>query len=203
MAILQTSGPCHLWMSSDVDDGSTYSNSPLYLGTAEGAPFVDVTPHFTPLYCDISGQGMPHDYLWDGEEATIVADLNRWNEAVFAKYAARPKIGGTRGVYAAADIGTVMQAEGQTFDFWLQFPYAFKSPYVSEGMIGGYHFYSTIALGPDTITPGARAGKRRIICRAFRSYKVSDGTSRLYDSRMSGLPSVPPTGSDGATGSSS
>lgn len=204
MAILTTTGPVHLYCSpGDPDDGSTTSFTPLYLGTGERAPYVEVTPYYKPLFASITGSETPFDYMWTGEDATIIVDLTRWNEQVYQQIVARPncKVTGpvVRGKYQPKDVGTVMGAEGLTFDLWLQFPYAAKSTYTDCPR--GYHFYRSIVIGPDGITPGTQPNKRRLIFKAWRYLKVADGTAQLYETNISGIPDTPPTAASGSVGS--
>lgn len=205
MAQLWTTGPAHIYVATGKAMPGTLASalsagSPLYLGTAEGAPDIQVEPSFTPVMNDIGGQKVPTDWMFDGAEALVVVDLTRWNEAVYATTQAWPASqDNTSGTFGAADIGTLMAHEGMTYDLWVQFPYQTKTAYTN--MPGGYHFLSAFCIGPSGITPGTRASKRRCIFKAIRAYNTSDGTWGLYDHTVSGLPAVPPTGDSGAVSS--
>lgn len=205
MAQLYSTGPVAVYVSTGVTmpGADPYTAGvPLFLGTAEAAPEIHVRPLFAPVNNDIGG-ALPFDYIFHGEEADIVVDLTRWNEGVYAACAARPNSqDGTRGRFTSTDIGSLMATEGLTYGLWLNFPYVSKAAY-SVTMPAGYRFLSAFMIGPDTILPGTRANKRTCIFKAIRAFAPSDGTLRLYDHDMTGLPAVPPIGASGSTSSGS
>jgi hypothetical protein len=195
MAQLWCTGPAHIYV------GVTTSRAPLYLGTAETKPDIDIRGEFEGVMNDLSGSKIPMDELWEGEEGMISFVLTRWNMNVALLMMAQPNFTGTPGLNSQDDMGTLMLTEGLSYPVWIRFPYA-TSKVAMAGMVAGYRFWSCILLAPKKIEPGTRAMKKHFALKAKRAFTsdaapnnlpLKGGSSavwRLYDHDMSGLPTI-------------
>lgn len=197
MAGFYVTGPCDIFVGS-------LAGPAVFVGHAERTPSVQIKPSFSPVYCDLFGQRVPADFLYDGEEAMISADVTRFNESTYAFMAQRPDAtiaGARRGSNIPGDIGTLMVAEGYAYSLFLRFPYAAK-PAFSTGsggaMPAGYRFLAAFLEGPDDLGPLGTTNRRiRLNWRAARVPSVVTGSSfgavalTLYDHDMSRTVGVP------------
>lgn len=188
MAQLYSTGPAHLFVGAITTGGVT----PFYLGTAEVKPQIEIVPQFEPVHNDLGG-AVPFDKSYEGEEAFIGADLNRYNEAVYAGLAARPNSlvpGAIRGLNTALDVGTLMLTEGKNIVVWVVFPFFVKAAMRAGGMPAGYRFPGCTVVGPDKLETGTRARKVHLLFHALRQWSPVTGAFLLYDHNVSGLPAV-------------
>ncbi len=167
--------------------------SPQFFGTAERFPQQQITPEWEPVYNDMSGQRLPLDILYEGEEAYVTADVTRWNERLMASMMARPSGLGTRGRNVFGDIGSIMVLEGFAFPLWLRFPYSAKAVFQNAAngpMPDGFHFLAAHLKGPDSYT-GLGTGPKKIRC-IWHCMRIFSPPSNflLYDQNMAGLPAV-------------
>lgn len=200
MAQLWCTGPAHLYVGLG---GSKTGKTPLYLGTAETKPDIDIKGEVEGVMNDVAGSKLPMDELWEGEEAMISFVLTRWNMPVVLSLMSQPDpFGGAGGVNAQDDVGTLFLTENYSFPFWVRFPYA-ASKGAMAGMVFGYRFWACKILSPKKIEPGTRAMKHHFIVHAKRTYTnatspagtgmLSGGPNavfRLYDHNMTGLPAI-------------
>jgi hypothetical protein len=167
---------------------------PVYLGTAEASPRISDLPSFFSWYADEAGPGLPTDELYEGSEALISADINRWNEPVYAALAqtVNPAPGGAApGWDPFGAVGTSLVMEGFTHPLWVQFPYAIKLAMGTRGLVGGYRFYNCKLIAPRMLDRlGHEPAVRRLVWKASRYYDLASGISGLYDTDMSGLPTI-------------
>lgn len=182
-------GPCLLY--AGVDSGSR----PLFLGTAEVSPILQLLPEFDPVMNSLSGVKLPHDKTYQGEHAIIQADVNRLNEVVYAAMSTRvhpQSFGQDRGTDETGDRGTLMIGEGATFPLWLRFPYGDKTIYQTLGLNAppkGYRFLAAHLMGPDIHEQlNTQARKIRLIWYCLSPYVPATGKHLLYDHNMTGLP---------------
>jgi hypothetical protein len=172
---------------------------PLLLGWAEKFPRIQIRPAFSPVFCDLGGQRVPLDYMFEGEEAIITADVIRFNEGTYRIIADRAATGlggnlGARGYSDPGEIGTLMVQEKIAYPLWLPFLYAAKA--LMPGMPSGYHFFRCFLEGPDELEQGTVPRKLRMLWHAVRDLDMTvseaEGAGRLslYDndcSAVSGL----------------
>lgn len=158
---------------------------PIYLGTAERSPSIEIVRGWLPWFDDELGSSLPADELYEAEEAWVTADVNRWNEPVYAFIAAvinRGPLGGARGQNYPSDVGTSMVHESFTYPLILQFPYAGKTLYQLYGMPAGYRFFNATLAGPDRLEPlGTEPSKRRLIWRCREYLDLESQAMALYD----------------------
>ncbi len=198
MAKLWATGPVHIFVGI-----SGTAKSPIYLGTGETAPNIDIKIEYSPVMNDIGGDRLPFDRIYEGSEADISVVLTRWNEPTVAALMSVPNAAGVRGRQTPTDLGTLMGSEGYTFPVWLLFP---RSPLnaggllAQAGMPAGYRFFSCINMG-DSMQFGTRANKHHVMVHATRGWNrpgvynpaivgsfnnaTADTTFTLYDHNMS------------------
>ncbi len=184
MAIPYVTGPVHMF----VGVGEGYS--PLYLGTGERAPSIELLDEFEPVPNDIAGGKIPLDECYQGEHGFVTIDLNRFNEPVYELFTAIIR-GASPGRQPFGTMGSLMQLEGHNYPLWLVFPYQAKPVFRDAGMPAGYHFFSTHLLGPQKLEPlGTVARKIRLVWHCMRVFDPNTGDFYLYDGDTSGLPSI-------------
>lgn len=165
---------------------------PVYLGTALVSPEIEIIRGWLPWYDDEQGTTLPADELYEGEESWVTADLNRFNEGVYAAIASvisRAAIGGgVRGLNFAGDVGTSMVYEGFTYPLLLQFPYSGKPIFAVNGLPPGYRYFNATLAGPDRLAPmGTQVRKTRLVWRCREYLDLDSGAMALYDHSMNGV----------------
>ncbi len=204
MAQPYVSGPCPIYC------GVGTGGNPLFLGHAEKFPRISIRPHWSPMFVDLAGQGVAYDYVYDGEEAFVVADVTRWNESVYALMADRAKTGAAaalsptdRGTNGFGEIGTLMMTEAVAYGLWIVFPYTAKAFYTTQP--AGYQFFSAMLEGPDELDLGSTARKTRMVWHCIRQVQPGMGGTTvkgannyggaiqfgLYDNNVSATAGVP------------
>jgi hypothetical protein len=157
---------------------------PVYLGSAEETPTINIERSFRPWYDDEMGNTNPADDLYDGDSAVVSADVNRWNEPVYAFIASlvnRAPLGGVRGLNLAQEIGTSMTMEGFSYPLWVQFPFAAKPAMAQGGLPFCYRFFNA-HLTNDRLEPlNNEPRKTRLIWQCRRILDVVSGVAALYD----------------------
>jgi hypothetical protein len=183
--------------------------SPLFLGHAERFPRVSIRPRFSSVYCDLSGQTVEYDSVYDGENSHVIADITRWNESTYAIIADRAKTRTAatvnRGTTGFGEIGTLMMTEGVAYPLYLVFPYAAKAAYAT--MPAGYQFFCAYLAGPDDFDLGSTARKLRLVFNCIRQVQAATGGTTvlgannyggmlqlgLYNNNVSACAGVPVT----------
>lgn len=187
MAQPYVTGPCSIFV------GVGAGGSPVFLGHAERSPSIQIRPSFSPVFNDIAGQRVPYDYIYDGEEGMVSADVTRWNESVYTTIASRPLHSGADGLNAPGEIGSLMGLEGLAYPLWLLFPYASKPAMVAGGMPAGYRFAKAFLEGPDGLDGLGTTNRRlRLNFKCMRDFQgegaaLFPGTLYLYDHDMSAV----------------
>lgn len=208
MAQLYSTGPAYLYVSL-TDLNTSYTMADLlsypakgdtyFLGTCQTPPNIQLLPAYYPLKADIGGPMMPFDHLFCGEVGVVNGVLNKWNESIYKKLAARPTMSGgssTRGTYTAKDTGrpVMLSGPGRACCLWVQFPYQAKTVYADQP--AAYRFPGSILFGPDGVNPGSPS-RRALTFWCGRVYKATDGTWLVYDHTTTNIPAVPPITADG------
>lgn len=167
---------------------------PVYLGTAEKSPKLSHSPVFVPWRDDEASSQLPADELYDGETATVTADLTRWWENVYRFLSTRVKafpLGGRAGVDFAGAVGTSMTWELQNHPLWVQFPYAAKAVHGLRGLPPGVRYWQAKLVAPDDADDlGHLPMRRRLTWLCTRYHDLPTGAAVLYDFDMAGLPRV-------------
>lgn len=184
MAQLYCTGPAHVFVGFSNQTGV---GTPLYLGTAEDAPEIELGPEFEPVMNDISGKKKPLDMQYQGEDALISVDLNRYNEATYALLAQRINSGAPRGTDNALDIGSLAATEGLQLCCAILFPFAAKPAMGAGGMPPGYYFPAVVPIGPEKLTMGTKPKKVNVLLYAWPLYNFATGTFTLYTNTLPSL----------------
>lgn len=200
MATTQVSGPAFIYIARQLPAATPTGAQLFFLGTCEQPPSLQLNPQWEPIMNDVGGSLLPIEYTYQGEDGLLSGVLNKWNEAVYAALATHGLLGQIaqslgRGADLWSDIGTMAQLEGITFQTFLHFPYASKTPNAAQSMPNGYRFLAC-RLASHVIGPGTRAGRRQLIIHTDRANMetASSTTSKfkLYDNVMTNIPAVPP-----------
>ena len=84
----QATGAIHAWLGSPygfgVSNGSPFYGGPLYLGTAESTPTIEITNQTKTVMNDITGPTLPAQKIDNGESATVGILLNRFSKSTLA-----------------------------------------------------------------------------------------------------------------------
>lgn len=169
----------------------TINTQCFYLGTCEVAPAIEIRRHYKPIYYVPMGKAVPYDVLYEGQDAIISMTLTNWSEILYAVIGGRMNQiagGGLRGVDRCNAIGSMVNSEGMALRLWLQFPYAAKPVFAANAMVPGYAFYQVRLLGPDTIDPGTKPAKLRLVWHATKVFDPATGDQYLFDHDMSAVP---------------
>ncbi len=204
MAQAFCTGPCPLYIQLNANA------TPLFLCHAERFPRIAIRPRYSSVMCDLSGQSVRYDAIYDGEEASVIADVTRWNEGVYALIADRAKtntgVTANRGTNGFGEIGTLMMTEGVAYLLHIVFPYAAKPAYAT--MPAGYRFFAAFLEGPDDLDTGSTARKTRLVWSCIRAVQPATGGTTvgsaanafggflqfgLYDNNVSACLNVPVT----------
>lgn len=186
-AKLWCTGPAHVFISKAGKLVGTTEireqGSPLYLGTCEFSPAIRTFTVYEPVHSDTRGPRLPDDWLLGGEHAITRLDLTRWDEAVYARIAAKGTVAdaqGTtaRGTLAAKDIGAMVRRAKLTFILMVLFPYATTNFY--RGMPKGYRFPKSV-LEEEAFDPvGTQARKLGLVIHSIAETQ-GNGDLLLYD----------------------
>lgn len=195
MAQLWTTGPAHFFVKLPaasllagsstaggsgvtIGAGSTGSQA-RYLGTCRTKPKIFLRKGNKPVYNDIGGDVIPFDKLALGEDAIIVADLNRYNMPVIEALADSPQRRDIPGFDGDGDVGTLWLTEGQGIGLYVWFPFARKAAYP---MRNGYFFPGCTweTENPEELDIGTQDFARQITFHALRIYNFSTRSFTLY-----------------------
>lgn len=202
MAIPYVTGPVHVYVSFGAGSAFSAPGSPLYLGTCERTPELDLYPEYEPTMNTVSGTKIPHDKTYQGVWAICVTNITRWNEPVYARLAlyvstisgAGQVPGRTTGSLgtgqsAVPDMGALVNTQARAMMLWLKFSYADVEPFKSGGMPPGYRLRCCNLAAPTKLSPlGTEASKRYLVWHAMQYYIPATGDNVVFDYAMDGLP---------------
>jgi len=174
---------------------------PVFLGTAETPPTIEIIASWDAVETDNGGTEQPSERLTEGEEALIAADFTRFNELVYEVLAARSQTNAFAGSFPGwGQIGKAVALEGLTLPLWVVFPYSGKPVYGLAGQPFGYRFYRTVLESPDRLRVGSTPRVTSLRFRAQRLLQLVESTDGLKqpipnyaDIALSG-PAFPPIG---------
>lgn len=149
----------------------TVGKKPVFLGTCKRWPVIIIKPEWKPLFTDFSGQ-VPEDIMFMGEHAYVIAEVNRYSEAVYRSISSRPYYWANRGKAFSSAVGTLMKHEEQTYPIWLVFPYAVKPVYQpAAGLRGAVNFIPAAGFAAAAIR--AAAGVVEVLAGSLGAFMPS------------------------------
>jgi hypothetical protein len=178
MSQLWSTGPAYFYAAPSPGVYTT-GGAPLFIGTVETKPIIDVDDEWTPVRNDIGGS-VPIDKLFDGQSGMVTCDFNRFNYGVMQALCTVPNTAAALGfgrlppnAFApgfnqAGDVGTLAVTEGQVFALIIVFPYWQKPAYgggggpAAGGMVPGYRFWGA-ETNKESIHGGTDAHRKRLI----------------------------------------
>lgn len=176
---IEVSGPAGFYVTT----ASGYN----FLGTAETRPRILYRRIFEPVYNDVGGS-IPFDMQYMGQDALVIADINKIDQAVLQELQTLPDMGGTFGVEAFGSMGSLMIQEGLAADLTLVFPYGQggEAAKPGTGLPPGMTFPQAWLLGPDDQQIGTVHEKVRVIFQCLRTYDEGSGSFTLFTPTGSG-----------------
>jgi hypothetical protein len=179
MAQTYVTGAIHHYVSFGAKaDGTLLRAGPVYLGTAENRPLVEIQPAWEPVHNDLRGDVKPFDLIYQGEDAIVVTDLNRFNELVYQAMASRTQ--NLLGQDTRLDTGALALANNVAFGLWLKFDF-FGTIRAPATLPAGYYFPNVVLAGPDTLDQlGTRVRRTRCIFQAIGQYNPTTRGFLLY-----------------------
>ena len=173
------------------------SSQILYLGTTVGGPRWQVKRSYRGIPNDLAGgtSGEPMDMSYLGQSAIISLDMGRWDPVVMEALDASPNFIRLReGEEIFGDIGSIAGLESAYAVLYIQHPYATKPAMQAAGVPAGFRFLRAVMVGPtDFAEQGTVASRRNIIFQTVRAYNHQDGSFKLFDHNMDGVPAFPPS----------
>ncbi len=150
----------------------------VVVGTGREAPHLDVRPAFDPVMNDLGGSRISFDTMYEGADATISIDLNRYNydrvEQLLQHAQTSTALLGnliTLGNDPPGAVGALMLTEQLAHTLFVLFPFAVK-PAFSGGPSGamriGYRFPACTLETSTWDQLGTRAQQIRLVWHAHR-----------------------------------
>lgn len=154
-------GPCQVFV------GTGTSKAWEFLGLSEDGVQLQLLSSFEDIYNDAGGPMVPIDVQWMGEQAYMSMTMNKYNESVLQKCAARRV--GTGIVPGACEVnglGSLMIAEGFAYPILLLFPYRAKT-FQNNVIVPCYNFSAGWLQDDFSIPLSVRLKRPRVIFRAI------------------------------------
>lgn len=177
--------------------------SPVFIGTFESKPFINIDPGWQRVMNQLSGGVNAWDESFQGSAASVSGVLSRFNPAPLEAMMSRPNVAVANfaGSWNLSDVGALWQTEGYDYPVWIQYPRATLPAMAGGGLVLGYRFWSCKLVGPDRIDPSTEAYKIGVIieCKPILTTAtnpmnrgaVSNAAKWwLYDHVMAGLPAL-------------
>lgn len=193
MANTQVTGPIHHYLLLPYNAGQA-----VYLGTAKVAPKIRIQRAYKKVFNDLTGQLLPFERIFQGEEAQIISPLNRFNQQVYALIASAPRQGApgstAAGSHGPLDIGAKVYQNSCGFGLILQFPFAstVNSP-AGEGMPVCYYFPVCVSEVDDFTSLGTAEEEIMLAITAQQGYIPFTGSTSplggtvLYTNSLGGI----------------
>lgn len=162
-----------------------------FVGWSETGVRVSIRPRFEDVRCDLSGQQVPLDLQYDGQDAICSCDLKLVNASVVALMMNRsaPALQ-PRGIDVAGSYGGLMFQEGAGIRLLIYGPYNVTKP-TQLGQVPPFNFPAAVLLGPDDWAEyGTKAMRIRAVWRAIPAFNPLDGSWILYNNDTTGKPTV-------------
>lgn len=182
-----STGPCYIQVSTG---GTAGSQTLAHLGWSEAGFKITIFGYFEPVMCDIGGNKVGTDYTFQGQDAYITGDINKYDETVMQQWQARC-FSNTTGNIATGLIGGLMLASNQAQRLLLVCPYAALTGQTTQQ--AAFNFPSSWLDDANEIETGTRVKKQRISVHAIPSWSVSSGglsSAVLYNTSVSGAATI-------------
>lgn len=203
-ALFQVPGPSHILVRFPTTQSNSYGNDAAgiqantiyYLGTAEVSPQLRIEPVYEPVINDVGSDAAPTDLIYKGTgNAVLVADINRFQYAIYRAMANRPRHAGAPHQYGETplDVAALVNQSnfGCGFDLWIYHSY-FGTVNATNDLPPGYFFPQNVVLaGPDDLNMGARVQKIRMVWRVQRKYIPSTRSFLFYQQTPSLFDALP------------
>lgn len=194
MAKQFVTGPCDIFVNFGIIDGVL--TEPKFLGHSERGPRIQIRPQYTMTYVDITGLRTGFDAIYDGEDALVSFQLNRWNPSIYHETSHPFSRNSARGESRSGDVGTLMVYEGAARYLWIRFPHQAKSSYTEQ--VAGYRFHAAFLQTDDLTDLGSKPRKIQLVFHCLRRgnftnedfLALGNGLFTLFDHDMSGLPPI-------------
>jgi hypothetical protein len=96
---------------------------PTFMGHTLDSPLPTYEPKWTPVFSSWTGDVIPDDKVYKGQDVKIVLPLARWNNTLMQLINSTPQLGRT-GLAAGTEnflsIGTLLQRNGVSFELWMR-----------------------------------------------------------------------------------
>ncbi len=191
MARTQVTGPIHHYVIFPYAPTTAY-----YLGTAKIAPKVRIQRAYKKVFNDLTGQLLPFERIFQGEEGQIISPINRFNQNIYTLLSSAPRFAlpgsSPRGSHGPLDIGAKVRENGCYFSLILQFPFAgsINSP-ASEAMPPFYYFPTCVCENDDLDEMGTAAEEILLAITAQQAFFPSNtsggGGTWLYSNAVTGV----------------
>lgn len=96
---------------------------PTFLGHTLESPKPTYTPAWKPVFSSWTGEVIPDDKVYQGQDVKIVLPLARWNNTLLQLLNATPRLGrggSVAGTESFLDVGLLLQRNGVSFELWLR-----------------------------------------------------------------------------------
>ena len=153
-----------------------------FLGYTQDGVQLQLLAAYEDIMSDFGGPAIPVDSQFMGEHGYISATLNKYNESVLQKLAARRQgVGGSvvAGRIESNGLGSLMVAEAYAVKILLLCPYAAKT-FQSSSIVPCYEFSAGWLHDDFTVPLSVRLKAPRIILRVVPVWNAATLSATLY-----------------------
>ena len=174
------------------------SGSPTFLGHCEKSPQQSEEARWKPVFSSQTGEVIPADKLYMGQEVKVILPLSRFDYDVIQLLRATPRHGrGTApGTETYLDIGALLQRNGLSFELWLKnefFNTINQAAYPNLPI--GMYFTCCNMVGIYPVNPGRDATMMQLMIEANWVQAAGGGGVRVcYSQDPSFFTSLPAVG---------
>ena len=99
------------------------AGTPQFLGHTLDSPEPSYEPKWKPVFSSLSGEVIPDDKVYEGQEVRVILELSRFNGSLIEQLLATPSLGRdgvAQGSESYLAIGSLLQRNGKGFELWLR-----------------------------------------------------------------------------------
>jgi hypothetical protein len=182
MSTLFPPGPAHIAI------GPSSGGSMIYVGLTENGVRATEILHEGPVYADYAGlHGMPADMQFSGKTLVAVARLIKINPNALIYLRSRYYTG-SKGFLVAGELGTLMLAEGASFQVMILSPYQGKS--VFSGFPAGLRIAYAYIKGDLTSTYSTNPQTMDMTFFGMMNMNSVLNTGLCWDENITGFPTI-------------